>query len=58
VTDLTFNLCPFSGHRNFGEPVGEAVEAVPRSVVWQCPGKTNWDKPRENTREVGRSTGT
>jgi hypothetical protein len=43
---LTGHLCPFSGRHelarfgnDFGEPVGEAVEAVPRSVVWKCPAK-------------------
>ena len=43
---LAANLCPFSGCRelagfteDFGEPVGEAVEATARSVVWQRPAK-------------------
>jgi len=39
---LPANLCPFSGRRelacfdkNFGEAVGEPVEAMSGSVVWQ-----------------------
>jgi hypothetical protein len=41
LSALAANLCPFSGCRelagfteDFGEPVGEAVEATARSAVW------------------------
>jgi hypothetical protein len=46
LSALAANLCPFSGRRegarfcdDFGEPVGEAVEATARSAVWQRPAK-------------------
>src|SRR5271157_958684 len=46
LSALAANLCPFSGRRelagfaeDFCEPVGEAVEATARSVVWQRPAK-------------------